>query len=87
MLFAEAYGVRHLGYFHLVVATMYVCDVPLHCRLVVSHLRWRTIRFDPDGSSFELTFEKRKNAQFRQVRNKVVDAAAKPDASVCPLLF
>ncbi len=52
----------------------------------VSHLRCRNIRFEPDGSSFEITFEKGENAQFRQV-NKVVISAGKPDASVCPVLL
>ena len=52
----------------------------------VSHLRWRNIRFELDGSSFEITFEMRKNAQFCQ-GNKVVVAAAKPDPSICRLLL
>ena len=33
-----------------------------------SGLKWRNIRFVEDGSGFEITFEKRKNAQFREVR-------------------
>ena len=87
MLFAEAYGVRHQGYCHLVVATMAVVMFGAKCRYNdVSHLRWRNIRYEPDGSSFEITFEKRKNAQFSQ-GNKVVVAEAKPDASVCSLLL
>ncbi len=31
-----------------------------------SGLRWRNIRFVEDGSGFEITFEKRKNAQYHQ---------------------
>jgi hypothetical protein len=31
-----------------------------------SRLRWRNVQLEPDGSSFHLSFEKRKNAQFRQ---------------------
>ena len=87
VLFAEAYGVKHQGYCHLVVATMAVVMFGAMCRYNdVSHLRWRNLRFEPDGSSFKITFEKRKNTKFRQ-GNKVVVAAAKPDASVCPLLL
>jgi hypothetical protein len=61
VLFAEAYGVRHQGYCHLVVVTMAMGMFEAMCRYNdVSHLRWRNIRCEPDGSSFELTFEKRK---------------------------
>jgi hypothetical protein len=35
-------------------------------------LLWSNIRFDADGSVFEITFDKRKNAQFRQGNNVVV---------------
>ena len=74
-------------YFHLVAATMAGVMFGAMCRCNdASHLRWRNIRFESDGSSFEITFEKGKNAQFRQV-NKVVPSAAKPDASVCPALL
>ena len=52
----------------------------------VSHLRWHNIKLESDGSPFEITFEKEKNAQFRQ-GNKVVVSAAKPDASVRPALL
>jgi hypothetical protein len=48
-----------------------------------STLRWRNIRFVEDVSGFEITFEKRKNAQYRQ-GNKVLVASC-PDAVVCPL--
>ncbi len=30
-----------------------------------SGLKWRNIRFVEDGSGFEITFEKRKNAHYR----------------------
>ena len=39
-----------------------------------SGLRWRNIRSVEDGSGFEITFEKRKNAQYRQ-GNKVLVAS------------
>ncbi len=29
-----------------------------------SHLMWRNIRFEADGSAFEIAFDKRKNSQF-----------------------
>ena len=48
-----------------------------------SGLRWRNIRFVEDGSGFEITFEKRKNAQYRQ-GNKVLVASC-PGAVVCPM--
>lgn len=82
--FAEAYGVRHQGYCHLVVATMSVVMFGAMCRYNdASRLRWRNVRFEAEGSAFELTFEKRKNAQFRQ-GNKVM-VAANPLGSVCPV--
>ncbi len=53
------------------------------CRYdIASGLRWRNLRFVEDGSGFEITFEKRKNAQYRQ-GNKVLVASC-PDAFVCP---
>jgi hypothetical protein len=65
--FAEAYGVRHQGYCHLVVATMAVVMLGGMCRYDdASGLLWRNIRFEADGSAFEIIFDKRKNAQFRQ---------------------
>jgi hypothetical protein len=39
-----------------------------------SGLRWRNIRFVEDGSGFEITFEKRKNAKYRK-GNKVMVAS------------
>ena len=45
-------------------------------------LNWSNIRFESDSSSFEITFEMRKNAEFRQ-GSKVHVATTK--AEVCPL--
>ncbi len=50
-----------------------------------SGLKWRNIRFVEDGSEFKITFEKRKNAQYRQ-GNKV-SVASYPDAVVCPMML
>ena len=72
MRFAEAYGVRHQGYCHMVVAKMAVVMFGGVCRYDdASRLMWRNVRFLENGSGFEITFEKRKNAQFRQ-GNKVM---------------
>ena len=66
------------------VATMAVIMFGAMCRYDdASGLRWRNVRFVPDGSGFEITFEKRKNAQYRQ-GNKVLVASC-PDAVVCPM--
>ncbi len=46
-----------------------------------SGLFWSNFRFESDGSGFEITFDKRKNAQFRQ-DNKVL-VASSPLAVVC----
>jgi hypothetical protein len=82
--FAEAYGVRQKGYCHLVVATMTVVMFGGMCRYDdASCLLWRNVRFVEDGSGFEITFDKRKNAQYHQ-GNKVL-VAAFPLAVVCPL--
>ncbi len=63
VLFAEAYGVRQQGYYHLVVASMAVIMFCSMCRYEdASGLKWRNIRFVENGSGFEITFEKRKNA-------------------------
>jgi integrase len=48
-----------------------------------SGLMWRNIRFEVDGSAFEITFDKRKNCQYRQ-GNKVL-VTALPNAAVCPV--
>ncbi len=74
-LFAEAYGMRHHGYCHLVVASMAVIMFGAISRYDdASGLRWHNLRFVEDGSGFEITFEKRKNSQYRQV-NKVFVAS------------
>jgi hypothetical protein len=44
---------------------------------------WRNIRFEADGSAFEITFDKRKNSQYRQ-GNKVL-VTALPNFVDCPL--
>ncbi len=31
-----------------------------------NRLRWRNVQFEPYGNNFHLSFEKRKNAQFKQ---------------------
>ncbi len=75
MDFAEAYGVQNQGYCHLVVATMAVVMFGGMCRYDdASRLQWKNVRFVEDGGGFEVTFDKRKNAQFRQ-GNKVLVAA------------
>ncbi len=51
---AEAYGVRHQGYCHLVVATMVVVMFGGMCRYDdASCLLWRNVRFLEDGRGFE----------------------------------
>jgi len=53
------------------------------CRSIdVSRLKWKNINFEADSSSFEISFEIRKNAQFRQ-GNKVIVSAT--NEVVCPL--
>jgi hypothetical protein len=70
--FAVAYGVRHQGYCHLEVATMTVVMFGGMCRYDdASGLLLSNIRFESDGSGYEITLDKRKNAQFRQ-GNKVL---------------
>ena len=64
VLFAEEYGVRQQGCCHLVVALMAVIMFGAMCRYDdASGLQWRNIRFVENGSDFEITLEKRKNAQ------------------------
>ncbi len=64
--FAEAYGVRHQGYCHPVVATMAVVMFGGMCRYDdASGLLWKNVRFEADGNGYELSFEKRRNAQYR----------------------
>ncbi len=67
MGFAEAYGVRHQGYCHLVVATMAVVMFGGMCRYDDdSGLLWLNVRFEVDGSGYEISFDERNNAQQRQ---------------------
>ena len=81
--FALLYGVHSQGYCHLVVSTMAILSFGAMCRYSdVSRLKWENIRFESDLSSFEITFEIRKNSQFRQ-GNKVLVAATKD--IICPL--
>jgi integrase len=82
--FAEAYGSLHQGNCHLVVAIISVVMFGAMCRYDdASGLMWRNIRFEADGSAFEITFDKRKNCQYRQ-GNKVL-VTALPNAAVCPV--
>ncbi len=63
VLFAEAYGVRYQGYCHLVVASMAVIMIGAMCQYDdTSGLKWSNTRFVENGSGFEITFDKRKNA-------------------------
>jgi hypothetical protein len=60
--FALAYGVHNQGYCHLVVASMAVVMFGGMCMYNdVSRFRWRSVTIEPDGRSFHLSFEKRKN--------------------------
>ena len=73
--FALLYGNHNQGYCHLVVSTMAILSFGAMCRYSdVSRLKWKNIKFESDSSSFEITFEIKKNAQFRQ-GNKVIVAA------------
>ena len=69
------YGNQNQGYCHLVVLTMAILSFGAMCRYSdVSRLKWKNIKFESDSCSFEITFELRKNAQFRQ-GNKVLVSA------------
>ena len=60
--FALAYRVHNQGYCHLVVASMAVVMFGGMCMYNdVSRFRWRSVTIEPDGRSFHLSFEKRKN--------------------------
>ncbi len=64
--FTKAYGVQHQGYCHQVVATMTVIVFGGMCRYDdASGMLWYNIHFEADGSAFEISSDKRKNAQFR----------------------
>ncbi len=49
----------------------------------VSRLRWRNVQFEPGGISFHLSFEKRKNVQFKQWNRVIVVVVT--CSPVCPL--
>ncbi len=69
--FALLCGIKSQGYCHLVVATMAILSFGAMCRYNgVSRLKWGNIKFETNLSSFEITFDIRKNSQFRQ-GNKV----------------
>jgi integrase len=40
----------------------------------ISRLKWKNIKFESDSNFFEITFEIRKNAQFRQGNKLIVSA-------------
>ena len=81
--FASLYGNQNQGYCHLVVSTMAILSFGAICRYSdFSRLKWKNIEFESDSSSIEITFEIRKNAQFRQ-GNKVIVSAT--NDVVCPL--
>ena len=84
VLFATASGIQPHGYCHSVVTTMCVIKFGAMCRFSdVSRLFWRNVRFADDMRSFTLTFERRKNAQFRQGNKVTVSAAS--HGQVCPV--
>jgi hypothetical protein len=70
--FASLYGNQNQGYCHLVVSTMAIFSFGAMCRYSdVSRLKLKNIEFESDSCSFEIAFEIRKNAEFRQ-GNKVI---------------
>jgi hypothetical protein len=82
--FAEAYGSHQQGYCHPVVATMDLVIIGGMRRCDnASGLVWRNIRFEADGSAFEITFDKRKNSQYRQGSKILVSVV--PLATICPV--
>ena len=84
VMFGMAYGVLQQGYCHLVVATMTVLMFGGMCRYSdVSLLQWRHFTFDTGGRFVEITFDRRKNSQFRQ--GNTVTVAAAPQGDVCPI--
>ncbi len=86
VLFVEAYGVRQRGYCYLLVASVAVIMFGAMSRYDdESGLKWRNIRFVENGSGFEITFEKRKNAEYHQGNKMLV--ASFLDAVVCPLML
>ena len=54
------------------------------CRYIdVSRIKWKNIKFESDSSSFEITFEIRKNVQFRQRNKGIVSATINKE--ICTL--
>ena len=77
-----AYVVRHQVYCHLVVATMSIVMFGGMCRYDDATCLLRlNIRFESDRNGFEILFDTRKDAKFRQ-GNKV-SVASSPLAAVC----
>ena len=80
--FAVAYGVQNQVYCRVVVLTMAVIMFFGMCMYNdASRLLLKNVRIMADGSGFEITFDKRKNAQYRQ-GNKVL-VASSPLTPVC----
>ena len=76
------YGNQNQGYCHLVVSTMAILAFGAMCHYSdVSRLKSKHIEFESNSSSFEITFEIRKNTQFRQ-RNEVIVSSTSD--VVCP---
>ena len=66
------------------VATLTIVMLGGMCRYGdASVLLWLDIRFEVDGSGYELSFDKRKNAQYRQGNKVLVESS--PLSAVCPL--
>jgi hypothetical protein len=71
--FALLYEIHNQGYCHLAVATMAILFFGAMCRYIdVSQLKWGNVHFESDLSSFVITFERRKNSQFRQGKKDTV---------------
>jgi len=61
--FAQEYGVKYRGYYHMVVSCMAVVMFGGMCRYDdASRLRWRNVQFELEGSNFHLAFEKKNKA-------------------------
>jgi len=60
--FALLYGIHNQGYCHYVVSTMAFFSFGAMCPYKdVTRLKWSNVRFEPDLSFFEITFERQKN--------------------------
>ena len=80
----DVYGVQHKVFGHWVVAPRAFVMVGGMDRYDdASGLLWRNIRFEADGIACEITFDKRKNAQFRHGSQVLV--AASPASTQCPV--